>query len=85
MRQEATLQELMIRERVRTGYQSTITYKKCCHCDVLVTGAHSCPALDGRGERDLKRLRLFFLFVSLMERKEQKRNNIRRFRVLRRQ
>lgn len=88
-RPEATLQDLIQRERRLSGYRSRTAYEPCLHCGTLVSGSHSCPVLDGRGARDLARVRLFLLALSLWlarkaESKSRSKSNVRRFGLLRR-
>lgn len=85
MRSEATLQDLIRRYRQQSGHQTRIAYEPCQHCGTLVSGSHSCPVLDGRGARDLARVRMFILALSLWLARQDlaKRSNVRRFGLLR--
>lgn len=88
-RPEATLQDLIRRYRQQSGHKTRIAYEPCQHCGTLVSGSHSCPVLDGRGARDLVRVRLFILALSLWlarkaESKSRSKSNVRRFGLLRR-
>lgn len=47
-RPEATLQDLIQRERRLTGHQTRTAYEPCQHCGTLVSGSHSCPVLEAQ-------------------------------------
>jgi hypothetical protein len=84
VRPEATLQDLILRDRRLSGHQTRSAYEPCQHCGTLISGSHSCPVLDGRGAQDLARVRLFVLAMSLWrtrkaESKPRSKSNIRRF------
>lgn len=87
MKPEATLQDLIRRYRSKSGHTTRLAYEPCQHCGTLVSGSHSCPVLDGRGARDLARVRLFILAASLCQAHKAEsgsQSNIRRFGLYKR-